>query len=128
MDIAKARFRCLAAAGTLAAALALVSGGRNVAFGQSDVDRTWTYEWAAPTTGSAPAWYQAELLTNSRDTTVIDRLPGATVTVPVVLGNDYQLRVRAYSAAGVPGPYSSWSAMETAEEAPPTNESGAASR
>ncbi len=128
MAITKPRFFGLALAAALAAVLGALSGGWNAAYGQADTGRTWTYTWQAPTSGAPVAWYQAQCVANGRDTTVIDNLHTTTVTVPVDLGSDYMIRVRAFNAIGQPGPYSGWSVMETAEEAPPTNESGTAGK
>jgi len=128
MGFVKPRIFTAALAVTLAAALGALTGGWNAACGQSDTGRTWTYTWSAPTTGAPVAWYQAQCVANSRDTTVIDDLHTTSVTVPVDLGSDYKIRVRAFNAVGEPGPFSAWSIMETAEEAPPTNESGTAGR
>ncbi|MFO7610437.1 MAG: hypothetical protein R6X35_14825 [Candidatus Krumholzibacteriia bacterium] len=114
----------LAAAGTLAAVLAVLLVGRNQAHGQAQATGTWTYRWAAPTTGAPVDHYQVQLVANGRDTTVIDRVAETTVNIPVELGKDYMVRVRGVDGAGRVGPYSAWSLMETFEESPPTNTSG----
>ena len=126
MAAARPRYFCLA--GALAFTAALAAGSLLVGSGQaqSTDGHTWTYRWTEPPDGAPVAWYQVQLVTNGRDTTVIDRVAGTTVHIAVVLGNDYKIRVRGYTAAGVPGRYSDWSLMETFEQDPPTNESGTA--
>ena len=122
------RIFCLLAAATLAAALGVVCGGRNVALGQADAGTTWDYEWYAPTTGSPVAYYRVQYVVNLTDTLHIERVAATRVSIPVVLGNDYKVRVMAFDASNRPGPWSDWSVMETFEEDPPSNQSGSAGR
>lgn len=113
----------LAAAATLAAVLGVVGAGRFVAFGQSNVAHTWTYSWNAPTVRpDLVNWYLVEFVVNNRDTLTIDRVAETRVVIPVDLGKDYKVRVRAHVDATRYGPWSNWSVMETFEEDPPSNE------
>lgn len=124
MDATRKKFFVLAAAGTLAAVLGVLIGGRNLAHGQAQTTGTWTYRWTAPTTGAPVHHYRVQCVANGRDTTVIDPVFGTSVDITVELGKDYKVRVRGFGGTGLPGPYSPWSLMETFEEAPPTNTSG----
>ena len=123
MAATRTRIFCLAAAATLAAVLGVVSAGRNVALGQSNVAHTWTYSWNAPTVRpDLVNWYYVEYVVNNRDTLLIDRIAETRVVIPVELGKDYKVRVRAHETADRFGPWSDWSVMETFEEDPPSNE------
>ena len=122
------RIFCLLAAATLAAVLGLASSGRNVALGQADSASIWNYEWDAPTSGAPVAYYCVEYVVNETDTFRIDRVAATRVSIPVVLGNDYEVRVMAFNASDVPGPWSATSHMETFEEIPPSNQTGSAGR
>ena len=126
MAATKSRIFCLAVAGTLAALLGVYAGGWNAAWGQSEPVHNWTYTWTAPTTGSPVAYYVVEYSVNGVVTRV-DRVAGTSFTIPVELGNDYDLKVAAVDALGRMGPFSTPAGAETFENDPPTNESGAGS-
>ena len=116
---------------TLLTAVALVgtlgvfAGVRHCVFAQVGEAHTWQYEWTAPTTGSPAVKYAVEVSTNGSVTNTITVMDATRVTIEVQYGNDYSVRVAGIDSAERWGPWSAPSVLETFEEDPPTNTSGA---
>jgi hypothetical protein len=77
------------------------------------------FTWTAPTTGTPVDHYVAQILVNDIDTLFIDSVPTESLTLPVVYGNKYQVRVAGVDASDVQGPMSLWSLPYTPELDPP---------
>ncbi len=77
------------------------------------------YIWTAPDYGTPVHHYVVEILVNDLDIVTMDPVPSEYVSVDVVYGNKYRVRVAAVDAAGRRGGYSPWSAPYTPELTPP---------
>ncbi len=77
------------------------------------------YTWTAPEYGTPVDHYVAQLLVNDVDILTIEDLPSEYVSVEVVYGNKYSIRVAGVDAQGNQGPYSEWSEPYTPELGPP---------
>jgi hypothetical protein len=87
----------------------------------SDIDSApdAEFNWTAPTTGTPVHHYIAQMLVNERDTLFFDSVMSESITVSVVYGNKYRIRVAAVDASDIQGPMSIWSVPYTPELAPP---------
>ena len=115
----------LVTAVALAGALGVVVGVRQCAFAQVAKPGGWTYTWTAPTTGSPVVKYAVEISMNGAVIDTIFRVGATDITIEVIYGSDYSVRVAGIDAAERWGPWSAPSVLETAEEDPPSNTSGA---
>jgi len=77
------------------------------------------FNWAAPTTGTQVDHYVAQVLVNERDTLFFNPVTSESITLPVVYGNKYRIRVAAVDASDIQGPMSLWSLPYAPELAPP---------
>ncbi len=96
-----------------------VCGGFFEAIAEVDSAPAAEYVWSAPTYGTAVEYYVAEVMINDVDIQTLDPLPSEYVSVEVVFGNKYRIRVAAVDKNGIQGPFSPWSAPFTPELAPP---------
>jgi len=85
------------------------------AWAQEKATANWRYSWEAPTAGSPPAYYVAEIRRDGTEIMPIDRIGLPTLNIPVDYGHDYEIRVRAVDAFGRKGPFSGWSERTTCE-------------
>ena len=91
----------------------------NIALGDIEAAPAVGYIWTAPEYGTPVHHYVIEILVNDLDIVTIDPVPSAQVSVDVVYGNKYRVRVAAVDAAGNRGGFSPWSAPYTPELIPP---------
>jgi hypothetical protein len=101
----------------LACCLLLVAaGGFHSAGAQEEKATTnWRYTWTAPTTGSPPSYYVAEIRRDGDEVQVISHIGSPTLNIAAEYGHDYEIRVAAVDAFGRQGQFSGWSARTTAE-------------
>ena len=71
--------------------------------------------WTAPEHVAPVDHYVSQILVNDVDILTIEDLPSEYVSVEVVYGNKYELRVAGVDAQGNQGPYSEWSEPYTPE-------------
>ncbi len=77
------------------------------------------YSWTAPEFGTEVDHYVVQILVNDLDTLTINPVPSEYISVPVIYGNKYQVRVAGISAAGIQGGFSLWSILYSPELAEP---------
>ena len=80
---------------------------------------TADYTWTAPEYGTPVEHYIAQVMVNDVDIQTLDNIPSEFVSVVVVYGNNYRIRVAGVDADGNQGPYSEWSDPYTPEVGPP---------
>ena len=106
----------------LAAAVAVLlvpAAGFDSASGQEKATITWRYSWTAPTYGSSPAYYVAEIRRDGTEIQTISHIGSATLNIAAEYGHDYEIRTAAVDAFDRQGPFSGWSDRTTCELLPP---------
>lgn len=96
-----------------------IYSSKNIVLGEIDGAPEAAYTWTAPDYGTAVHHYVVEILVNDLDTTTINPVLSEFISVAVVYGNKYRVRVAAVDAAGVQGGFSPWSLAYTPELTPP---------
>jgi hypothetical protein len=119
------KFSTLVTAVALAGTLGVFVGVRQCAFAQVAKPDGWTYTWTAPTTGSPVVKYAVEISMNGAVIDTVWAVGTTSIDIDVIYGSDYSVRVAGVDAADRWGPWSAPSVLETVEEDPPTNTSGA---
>ena len=77
------------------------------------------FVWTAPVTGTSVHHYVAQVLVNERDTLYFGPVTAESISLPVIYGNKYRIRVAAVDADDIQGSMSMWSLPYTPELAPP---------
>ncbi len=77
------------------------------------------YTWTPPEFGPPVDHYIVQILVNDVDTLTIDNVPSEQMTVSMVFGNKYLVRVAGVTADGTLGVFSQWSIPFTPELGPP---------
>lgn len=77
------------------------------------------FTWSGPTAGTPVHHYLAQVEVNDRDILVFDQVPSESISLPVVYGNKYRIRVAAVDASNIQGPMSPWSVPYSPELGPP---------
>ncbi|MCP4571578.1 MAG: hypothetical protein GY838_04440 [bacterium] len=99
----------------LVAVLLVAAAGLNSVQAQEKVTSNWRFSWTAPTYGTPPSYYVAQIRRDGTEVQTLTHIGSTTLNIAAEFGHDYEIRVAAVDALERQGPFSGWSERTTNE-------------